>query len=330
MCYEQCDSGYDADGGTCWQDCPAEFTDYGQYCHHDLEIVAKESKSRGIGTFPICGGTDELVGARCYPRCASGYASDGLFCRKPCPNDYVDDGVTCRKPEVIKWKDSYWRTNGRSKTCGTNEQKQGSLCYPKCSSGYYGDLMYCYKSGCASKHYDNGPSCYFPGHSFWSTATCPSGYRDDGWICTKDPHTDWKKKYYRGAGRWPHTCSSGYEKDGDLCYPKCSSGYYGVANYCWEECADGFIDDPATCRIDVIIEEQESYGRGWGSIPRSCPSGKYLDEDLCYPQCESGWDGVATRCYKDCASKYTDDDLFCRIDDTTFPKDFYQRDGFYP
>ena len=43
-----------------------------------------------------------------------------------------------------------------------------------------------------------------------------------------------------------------------------------------------------------------SYGRGAGSIPTVCPEGREYDAGLCYPACESGYDGVGPVCWQDC------------------------------
>jgi hypothetical protein len=330
LCYPRCEEGYEGFQGECAEECPAGFIDKVSSCYHDFESNPKHQMSRGVGTWPICESSEEKVGARCYRRCYTGYRSEGLYCRKPCPSGYVDDGVTCRKPEVIVSQRRYYRGSGSSLTCASNEQKQNGICYPKCKSGYYGSGIYCYQSGCPSGYTNNGASCHRPMRSVWTCGTCPSGYRDDGCICTRSARTYWKKKYYRGSGRGVHTCKSGYEKDGLLCYPKCSSGYDGVASYCWKYCPSGYVDDGATCRKPTVIISQQSYGRGTGAIPDSCPSGRYLEDGLCYIRCIAGYTGVGAICYKDCPDGYTDDGLFCRMDEVWYPKDVYEREGTVP
>ncbi|MEM7137733.1 MAG: hypothetical protein AAF500_14210 [Myxococcota bacterium] len=329
-CYQPCDAGYEGFQGECSEDCPEGFIDRGTSCYHDYESNPKHTTSRGIGTIPTCRSSEEKVGAFCYPRCASGYNSEGLFCRKPCPTGYIDDGVTCRKPEIIKSQPRYYRGIGSPLTCASNEQYQNGICYPKCKSGYYGSGIYCYEKGCPSGYDDNGPSCHRPMRSVWTCGTCPSGYRDDGCICTRDPRTYWKKKYYRGSGKPIHTCKSGLEKNGALCYPKCSSGYDGVASYCWKDCQSGYVDDGVTCRRPLVVVSQTSYGRGMGTIANTCPTGRYLEDGLCYTRCAAGYTGFADRCYADCPDGYFDDGLYCRMDEQWYMKDVYQREGTLP
>jgi hypothetical protein len=58
---------------------------------------------------------------------------------------------------------------------------------------------------------------------------------------------------------------------------------------------------------------RDSYGRGVGTIPRSCPPG--MSEDtagLCYPNCKPGYKQFVTMCIRECPPGYTDDGgLYC-------------------
>ena len=58
---------------------------------------------------------------------------------------------------------------------------------------------------------------------------------------------------------------------------------------------------------------RDSYGRGAGTVPRSCPAG--MSEDtagLCYPNCKPGYKQFVTMCIRQCPPGYTDDGgLFC-------------------
>jgi hypothetical protein len=40
-----------------------------------------------------------------------------------------------------------------------------------------------------------------------------------------------------------------------------------------------------------------SYGRGVGTVPDTCPPNSLKDGALCYPACESGYVGVAFVCW---------------------------------
>ena len=110
-------------------------------------------------------------------------------------------------------KDSYGRGAGIPMGCGSDEDKDGALCYPKCNEGYHGV----------------GPVCW---------QECPTGFRDDGAFCAK-PHP-----YGRGAGYaiWDEAkCNMDHpghhaervdiahagdcEKSGAMWYPKCREGF---------------------------------------------------------------------------------------------------------
>ncbi|MBL4644959.1 MAG: hypothetical protein JKY99_00690, partial [Rhizobiales bacterium] len=56
---------------------------------------------------------------------------------------------------------------------------------------------------------------------------------------------------------------------------------------------------------------RNSYGRGVGIIPDTCPSGyPNLEAGLCYASCPTGFTGFAATCVRDCPSNYTSDGLF--------------------
>ena len=339
-CYEQCADGYDGRDDECMKDCPAEFTDYGDSCHHDLEIVAKKSESRGVGSIPTCGSSLEKQGELCYPKCRSGFKGVGPVCWERCPSGYKDDGATCRKDAIIKSKHSYSRGAGKPMTCASSEELRGGLCYKKCKSGYKGVGTRCYKN-CSSGYKDDGLTCRRNARSIKKSTSgcpwynlcckgCPSGYRNDGCFCTRDARIVGKSSYSRGVGKPVRYCPKGTQKSGALCYPACKSGYKAVGSRCWKNCPSGYKDDGATCRKDAIIKAKRTEGRGAGTLPAYCSSSRRLEDGLCYRRCNNGWDGVGPICYEPCASKYTDDGLFCRIDDTTFRKDSYPRHGFKP
>src|SRR5262245_42868365 len=56
---------------------------------------------------------------------------------------------------------------------------------------------------------------------------------------------------------------------------------------------------------------RDSYGRGVGTIPDACPSGKENDAGLCYPVCNSGYRGVGPVCWQSCPSGYSDFGVGC-------------------
>ena len=54
-----------------------------------------------------------------------------------------------------------------------------------------------------------------------------------------------------------------------------------------------------------------SYGRGAGIVPKSCPDGKEFDAGLCYPKCRSGFYGVLSMCWQSCGGWGRDDGAYC-------------------
>lgn len=174
----------------------------------------------------------------------------------------------------ICWKNTQNRGVGKIPICADNHEKDAGLCYNLCKPGFKGV----------------GPVCW---------KACPEGYKDDGATCRKDAHIFGKDKYGRGAGK-PLPCRDGRERDAGLCYNKCREGYRGVGPVCWQHCPDGYHNDGATCRRDAHIFGKESYGRGAGTVPKTCPSGQDYDAGLCYPDCKAGYKSVGPVCWQNC------------------------------
>merc|ERR1719486_261989 len=105
---------------------------------------------------------------------------------------------------------------------------------------------------------------------------------ENSWLIGRDLY---KVEDPHWAGTAPTECPhDNPEMDGALCYPQCKDGYDGVGPVCWEQCAGNEIDDGATCRIPLITETKDSYGRGAGVARSSCGD-KQNTGGLCYPYC---------------------------------------------
>jgi hypothetical protein len=174
----------------------------------------------------------------------------------------------------ICWKQTYERGVGKIPICEQKHEKDAGLCYGACKLGFKGV----------------GPVCW---------KACPSGYHDDGATCRRDAHIIKKDSYGRGVGK-PLPCRDGRERDAGLCYQKCRDGYKGVGPVCWMHCTDGYHDDGATCRRDAHIFGKENYGRGVGTVPKTCPSGQQYDAGLCYPTCKNEYKGIGPVCWAKC------------------------------
>ncbi|MGE3307213.1 MAG: hypothetical protein AB7I52_14740, partial [Rhizobiaceae bacterium] len=58
---------------------------------------------------------------------------------------------------------------------------------------------------------------------------------------------------------------------------------------------------------------RDSYGRGAGTVPRTCPPGQSEDTaGLCYTNCKAGYHPFVTMCVPDCPPGFVDDGLYCR------------------
>ncbi|MGZ8184634.1 MAG: metallophosphoesterase [Methylobacter sp.] len=240
-----------------------------------------------------CPDGQEKDAALCYPKCNSGYSGVGPVCWEKCPSGYDDIGAAC---VYIYAKESTARGAGIIPTgCPAGQENNAALCYPKCDAGYSGV----------------GPVCW---------QQCPSGFTDTGVACTKIVT---QTSYGRGVGTIPTSCGAGKENDGGLCYPQCKAGYHGVGPVCWESCKSGYRDDPASCYKNIIDWYwKDSYGRGVGSIPSSCPAGKENQAGLCYTLCSSGYTGEGPVCWQTCPSGSIDTGAFC---DSSFTKKSYGR-----
>jgi hypothetical protein len=178
LCYKKCKSGYKGVGPVCWQTCPSGYQNDGATCRLKGDIFSKKSYGRGRGKVrrKNCDGECEKDAGLWYPKCKEGYNGRGPVCWQYCPSGYKNDGATCRKPVKIVSKKSYGRGVGKAvHACGSGQEKDAALCYPKCPAGFKGVGPVCWKS-------------------------CPNGYKTDGATCRKPGKIVAKKSYGRGVG----------------------------------------------------------------------------------------------------------------------------------
>ena len=198
-------------------------------------------------------------------------------------SDECENPVT--PPPVV----AYGRGVGVPMSCASNQEYDAGLCYQQCQAGYNGVGPVCWKEAasygrgvgtipnlCAAGEQMDAGLCY---------PVCAQGYNGVGPVC-------WSTRplsYGRGVGTipiniWTGQCPSGKENQGGLCYTYCDSGYTGVGPVCWLNNA--------------------SYGRGVGTIPRTCAAGQENDAGLCYPVCSAGYHGVGPVCWTNSALSY--------------------------
>lgn len=220
----------------------------------------------------------------------------------PCPPDYINDGATCRLNNIIA-KASYPRGVGTVPTdCGPGRELDGGLCYRM--TGARGDRTL---TSCKAGFSAVGPVCW---------QDCPSGFRDDGAFCAKPaPYTrrgyPWKigdAPFDLGGARQRCVAdhAGGCEQDGLLFYPKCKAGFHAFGCcVCTPNCPSGMADIGVSC-------QKQSYGRGAGTVPRSCSAGKEYDAGLCYTPCKPDHDGVGPVCWKKgCKDGWVDHGATC-------------------
>jgi hypothetical protein len=100
--------------------------------------------------------------------------------------------------------------------------------------------------------------------------------KDVTWECTA-----WFPNWMGGACRW---------KDS-----RCPSDYTNVGLFCALTSAGK--SPPAGFSGTFLDPMKNSYGRGAGTIPKSCDAGKEYDAGLCYPKCNAGYAGVGPVCW---------------------------------
>jgi hypothetical protein len=277
----------------------------------DGVITVKPTYEMGIAILPECATGQEYDAGLCYTPCAAGYDSVGPVCWQQCPAGMIDDGAFCRIDAIITAKRSYGRGVGTiPNQCDSGRENIAGLCYTPCASGWYGELNRCYRP-CAAGYIDDGLTCRRPPQTIngdcWAFGDCPAGWTDTGCFCSIILHVYSQEFYNRGVGTIPNQCGSGRENDAGLCYPNCAGGYDGVGPVCWEYCPAETIDDGAFCRIDVIINAKDTYGRGVGTVPTTCPDAdRNFSAGLCYQFCPAGWDTSGSTCSQQCATGSTD------------------------
>lgn len=185
--------------------CPPGYNDDGATCRF-LNIRAKDSYGRGVGTIPNGCGTQENDAGLCYNECRDGYDGVGPVCWKQCPSGFHDDGAFCRKDVHIFGSDNgscpWYDICGLTFAAGCSS----------CPDGYHNDGCTCrrdahifakdtYGRGVGSiprdcpagKEYDAG-LCYVPcrdgftgvGPVCWGR--CDPGWDDHGATCYQPPN----------------------------------------------------------------------------------------------------------------------------------------------
>ena len=164
------------------------------------------------------------------------------------------------------WKDSYGRGVGTIPTeCANGQGNQAGLCYSACESGFSGVGPVCW-SGCPAGYSDNGAMCHID----------KALTKNVEWVCTA-----WLPGWMGGA------CS--------LKKTQCPTDYTNVGLFCALNSAGK--SPPAGFSGSFLDPMKNSYGRGAGTIPATCPAGQQNDAGLCYSQCQAGYTGIGPVCW---------------------------------
>lgn len=222
-------------------------------------------------------------------------------------------------------------------TCGSGEEQDGLLCYPRCNAGERGVGPLCWTT-CPSGFRDDGAFCTRDADIIGRTyQPCPDGYITEPATCRRDTHifgktvggcasgyrtdplTCWRDVDTYAKNMCVGSCASGYTDWGCFCtrpadsYARslsaCPAGYQDDGLTCRRDvvvigrplssCPAGYITDPLTCRRDVQTVAKTSRGRGWGT-PMHCAAGEEQSGALCYPPCPAGTTGVGPTCFQPC------------------------------
>lgn len=283
-----CPSGSNDSGTTCWYDrgagripdkkpCPTGMRDDGTSCW-------KDTYGRGVGRTPDklpCNswgyswrddGTSCWSDAHIYGK---GCCCTIFGCCHNCPAGYTDDGCTCRKTDVGIKKTLFDR-----QTCRADEDKYGSLCYPKCKTGYHA-------VGCCLCEPDGGPGIKV---TLGQRQYCQADEEMIGGLCYKKPragfnctltHCMFGKDVKSGTklgNASPVPCDSDRQKESGLCYKKPRDGFTCTATHC-------------------MFGKDVKSGQKLGLInPNPCDSDRQKEDGLCYRKPRDGFKCTATHC----------------------------------
>lgn len=213
----------------------------------------------------------------------------------------VKTQVDAQNRPLACWRDSYGRGVGKIPDCGPGQEKDGLLCYDKCSA---------HSSARSNATYDNvGGVCW---------QNCPSGFRNDGAFCRKD-----RTEYWVGDKGFPwkfgdglndsamfKRCEGKYgrgkcEKHGAIVYPKCDPGYTSVALFCKLKdtgCRAAGMDGGGALTFGSCRKHSFVTWPVTGGCSPEPGTGKARENDagLCYPKCNARYSGVGPVCWSSC------------------------------
>ena len=188
LCYPKCRPGYKSSALECEGTCPEGSVNTGLTCLDNIHAYIPGNKSSN----PFEAGFYQRAD------CEDGYVFGPTTCHEKCREGFTLGSDAAGSAYCDKPRGRYSRA-GQAKPlsgCPEGHEKQGLLCYPKCSNKgdrgqykYNGVLDWCQPEGGAGikKGLDDRWEC----PEGWDNKAgicyekCPEGYRDDGLLCNK-------------------------------------------------------------------------------------------------------------------------------------------------
>jgi predicted nucleic acid-binding Zn-ribbon protein len=293
------------------------------------------------GSLATCPTGYENVAGLCIQSCPTGYTPVLFFCFGGCGDAWKGTQTVahCIKQRLLS-------TPKAPDACPAGNTYKDGLCYQNCpagSSNDWGQVLSC-RSNCPSGWQQLANTCYLPPDSYSRESlpenrvnfnySCPSGYSYINGLCYKDCpwgySRDWgqmscRKNCPSGYYQAANTCSSGATgytpdiKNGIAPWDSCPWGYFRPTPGEWrcvQNCEGGYYWNGSQCWRDPHTFGREDLGSDYSngvSQNTSCPSGYDKLATGCYKSCPSGYsrDHGQLTCRKNCPSDYRQDPNTC-------------------
>ena len=235
------------------------------------------SQGQRLGDWELCSASDQCINGCCSSR----YSHDNLLRCTPLDNGYQSD--ICLSP---------WQRLGDWVQCSASDQ-----CINGCCSSMYSEgILKCtpldngFQSDICISWTNGGGTCGngYVGDGRCSDGSCCSIY---GWCGTGTEHCSGDDRN-GGEGSLP-VPSPTMSPTGMLPVPvPPTTSNDSFSDFCWKN----------------------SYGRGVGTIPNTCPSDREQRGLLCYSKCPEGFQNPpgTVDCHQLCPDGFRDDGMFCR------------------
>ena len=186
LCYPKCRDGYDSSALECEGSCPEGSENSGFHCTQWIHSYIPGNKSSN----PFSKGFYQRAD------CRTGYKDRGTTCNEECLPDFEFKSGALGSAFCNKTRGRYSRAGDAKplSSCPADKEKEGLLCYPKCSNKgangqykYKGVLDWCQPKGGAGikKGLDDRWECPEGSSSIAGICyeNCKPGERDDGLLC---------------------------------------------------------------------------------------------------------------------------------------------------